>query len=81
MVKIIASFCYALFLGKPEFLKFTLIVVEFFSNLPQETEIGSKAMRAIRADRVDIWLWIHRQFDVVAKADHYVLAHKQKQHE
>jgi hypothetical protein len=68
------------FLSEGYFLKMTLIVVEFFSNLPKdrETEIRSVLMERIEAHRMDIWLWIKRHFDMVTKGNFCVLAHKSK---
>ena len=66
------------FLVQPEFLKMTWMVVEFFLNLPHETEIRSELMEGTKASRMDIWLWIDRQFKMVVKGDFYLITHKQK---
>jgi len=68
------------FPGNPRLCKLTLIVVEFFLNLSnnRRTEIKSELMKEIEADRMDVWLWINRQFDIVAKGDFYLLIHRSK---
>jgi len=68
------------FLGKRDFLEITWMVVEFFLSLPRDagTEIRSEIIKVIEAERIDIWSWINRLFDVVDKGSFYLLIHKPK---
>jgi hypothetical protein len=68
------------FLYQKKFRELTWMVVEFFSNLPndRETEIHHGVMEIVKMHRKDIWSWINRQFDMVVREHSYVLTHRHK---